>query len=42
VRKLVAEINELVHKINTLGTNVLKSGVVGVSLDDELTSFDAR
>jgi hypothetical protein len=36
VRKLVRQINELVHRINTLGTNALKTGVVGVSLDEEL------
>ena len=36
VRKLVAQINELVRKINTLGTNAMKSAVVGVSLEEEL------
>src|SRR5215218_1502814 len=36
VRKLVTQINELVHKINTLGTNAMKSAVVGVSLEAEL------
>jgi len=37
--KLVAQINEVVHKINTLGTNALKTPVVGVSLEDELAAF---
>jgi hypothetical protein len=32
---LVAQINSLVYKINTLGTNALKLPVAGVSLDDE-------
>jgi Domain of unknown function (DUF1992) len=36
VRKLVIQINELVRKINTLGTNALKSAIVGVSLEEEL------
>jgi len=36
VRTLVAQINELVHKVNTLGTNALNTPVVGVSLEDEL------
>jgi hypothetical protein len=36
VRKLVKQINEFVLKINTLGTNAMKTGVVGVSLEAEL------
>ena len=36
ITALVSQINELVHKINTLGTNALKSPVVGVSLETEL------
>lgn len=35
VTYLVAQINALVYKINTLGTNALKSPVTGVSLEDE-------
>ena len=36
VIKLVAQINELVRKVNTLGTNALNTAVVGVSLEEEL------
>src|SRR5262245_58519870 len=36
VRKLVVQINELVRRVNTLGTNALSTGVVGVSLEEEL------
>ena len=32
---LVARINTLVYKINTLGTNAMKAGVVGVDLETE-------
>jgi hypothetical protein len=39
VIKLVGQINDLVYKINTLGTNALKTPVVGVSLEDELAAF---
>src|SRR5436190_21644390 len=37
VRTLVAQINELVLKLNTLGTNALQSPIVGVELAEELT-----
>jgi hypothetical protein len=36
VRHLVAQINSLVKKLNTLGTNAISSAVVGVSLEAEL------
>jgi hypothetical protein len=36
VTKLVHQINEFVHKINTLGTNALNTPVVGVSMEAEL------
>ena len=39
---LVGQINELVHKINTLGTNALKAPVYPVSLEDERTRLRAR
>ena len=39
---LVARINALVYKINTLGTNAMKSGVVGVNRDTERQRFHQR
>ena len=42
VRKLVRHINDLVMKINTLGTNALKTAVVGVSLENELERLEQR
>ena len=42
VKYLVAQINALVYKINTLGTNALKSPVTGVSLEDEKARLRQR
>ena len=42
VARVVREINELVHKINTLGTNALKGPVAPVDLDTELARLRAR
>ena len=42
VRALVQQINALVYKLNTLGTNALKSAVVGVELDLELQRHRER
>lgn len=42
IKSLVAQINLLVHKINTLGTNALSSAVVGVELQAELARLRAR
>ena len=39
---LVTRINGLAYKINTLGTNAMKSGVVGVDLDTERQRFRQR
>lgn len=39
---LVARINSLAYKINTLGTNAMKSGVVGVNLETERQRFHQR
>jgi hypothetical protein len=39
---LVAQINALVHKINTMGTNALKAPVTGVSLADERARLRER
>ena len=36
VTRLVTQINELVRKVNTLGTNAFNTAVVGVSLEEEL------
>jgi hypothetical protein len=33
--KLATELNVLVYKINTLGTNALQIGMVGVSIDEQ-------
>lgn len=42
VRLLVRQINDLVHRLNTLGTNALNLGVAPVSLEVELTKLHAR
>jgi len=42
VRALVHQINHLVHKLNTLGTNAINLGVAPVCLDDELTRLMHR
>ena len=42
VRALVEQINALVHKLNTLGTNALNLGIAPVCLDDELTRLQER
>ena len=42
VRSTVARINDLVHKINTMGTNVLKAPVTPVSADEEVRRFHER
>jgi hypothetical protein len=39
---LVARINALAYKINTLGTNAMTSGVVGVDLEIERRRFRQR
>ena len=42
VRLLVARINELVHQLNTLGTNAMNLGVAPVSIDIELSRLRER
>ena len=42
VRMLVRQINELVHKLNTLGTNAINLGVAPVCLDTELSRLIER
>lgn len=42
VRWLVQQINELVFKLNTLGTNALSSGIYGVELEAELSRLRER
>ncbi len=42
VGTLCSQINELVRKLNTLGTNAIASGVVGVSLEEEHAKLVAR
>jgi hypothetical protein len=42
LRETVGQINELVQKLNTLGTNALISGVAPVSLEDELDALRVR
>ena len=39
LKSLVSQINALVHKLNTLGTNALKSAIVPVDLEIELRRF---
>jgi hypothetical protein len=42
VAKLVAEINELVRKLNTLGTNAISLGIAMVDVETELRAFRER
>lgn len=42
VEYLVGQINALVYKINTLGTNALNAPVTGVSLEDERARLRER
>jgi Domain of unknown function (DUF1992) len=42
VRKLVTQINDLVRRINTLGTNAMQSGVVPVCLETQLALLRER
>jgi hypothetical protein len=42
VREVVGQINVLVHKLNTLGTNAMNTGVAPVILEAELLSFRQR
>jgi hypothetical protein len=42
LRALVEQINQLVNKINTLGTNALKASVAPVDLEAERTRLRAR
>src|SRR5438045_8105836 len=39
VAELVTQVNELVRKVNTLGTNALKSPVAPMELEAELVEF---
>jgi hypothetical protein len=39
VKSLVSQINEIVHRLNTLGTNALKSAIVPIDLEVELRRF---
>jgi hypothetical protein len=42
MEKLCEQINAMVLKINTLGTNAMRSGVVGVIVEDERAKLVAR
>ena len=42
VRALVGQINALVYKLNTLGTNAIKSAMSGVELDEEIARLRMR
>ena len=42
VRTLVRQINDLVHKLNTLGTNAINLGVAPACLDTELSQLLKR
>ena len=42
VRMLVAQVNALVYKLNTMGTNAIKSSVAGVDLEEELSRLRGR
>jgi hypothetical protein len=42
VRSLVAQVNELVYKINTLGTNALKAPVIRLDLETEIKRHRER
>ncbi len=40
--KLVRQINDLVHRLNTLGTNALNTGLAKLDLETELAKVRAR
>ncbi|MFT3786735.1 MAG: DUF1992 domain-containing protein [Tepidisphaeraceae bacterium] len=42
VRELCRKVNELVHRVNTLGTNAIKDGPTGVDEAAELAAWAAR
>jgi hypothetical protein len=42
VEALVAQINDLVRKINTLGTNAMNIGVAGVDRDEQIARLQSR
>jgi hypothetical protein len=42
VVKLVAQVNDLVRKLNTLGTNAINTGIAGVDQATELEKFRTR
>jgi hypothetical protein len=42
VKVLVTQINALVHRVNTLGTNALKTAVTGVQMEIELERLRDR
>ena len=42
VRALVGQINALVYKLNTLGTNAIKSAMTGVVLEEEIERLRLR
>jgi hypothetical protein len=42
LRALVEQINHVVHKLNTLGTNAIPSDVAGVDVEVELARFRQR
>lgn len=42
VRLLVRQINDLVRRLNTLGTNAMNLGIAPVSLERELTKLHER
>jgi hypothetical protein len=42
VESLCTQINELVRTLNTLGTNAIAAGVVGVSIKEERAKLTAR
>jgi hypothetical protein len=42
VETLCTKINELVRKLNTLGTNAIASGVVGVSFEEQRAKLGER
>jgi hypothetical protein len=42
VKALVLQINSLVYKLNTLGTNAMKTAVTGVDLEAELSRLRER
>lgn len=42
VRRLCEQINELVHKLNTLGTSAINLAVSGVDTEAQVAAFHAR